>query len=59
MSKWSQGELLETLREVFEARRMDLQSLFYDISTQEFNERKEKLNGAEGQIRALIKKWVA
>ena len=49
-------ELLKVLGEVFEAKHLDLDSLFYDIPTKEFNERKRKLHGAEKQIKALIQK---
>lgn len=54
MKDLKKEELLKVLREVFETKRMDLQSLFYDIPEKEFYERKKKLNAAEGQIRALI-----
>jgi len=56
VEKLNQKELLGISREVFEAKGMDLQSLFYDIPTKEFNERKGKLNKAESQIRILIRK---
>ena len=41
VERLNQKELLEILREVFEAKRMDLRSLFYDIPTKEFDERKD------------------
>ena len=56
MTDLKKEELLKILNEVFEARRMDLQSLFYDIPTKEFNERHRELRMAKKQIRELIQK---
>ena len=49
-------ELIRLLKDSFGDNKLDLQAFQYDFPQEEFNNRMEKLNKAEEQIKALIQK---
>lgn len=56
MNKLNENELLYEVGLAFDSKKTELDSIRYDIPEQELKERRERINQAEVQIVALIKK---